>query len=741
MIKRGLMFCLLFIISISLLGCGNEKVTNDEMNLSLDMTYEGKDLELQNISGTVKQLRVKGEYIYILADQDTKECLYKVSIAESQVEEIPISFSENEKVDFIYIDDNNKIYCLNSIEDKDCHSELVEINTDGTEVNRIDIQEQLMLGEIELLDCITVDGTGNIIVASLDMVYMLNSEMELIKKISTKDQYDIKTFVRTKTGNVVCAMQKDDAHAGGKLFVLQTENGEWGASLPLVDDPEIDECCLMEGEKYDFYYKDGGGIYGYDIENEEWEKILDARCSLLTVEDIEKIVGENKESFFGMMTRIDDDEKKEIITCYSKINPEEYKDKKIITYAGYNVTNKLRKVAREFNKAHKDCRIEIKLYEDEEHTKMAMDMISGKVPDIFPMYSLDIPMEQLVEKGILADLTPYYESDKEIHKEDIIPSVLEAMKINDKLYSVSPDFSIITAVCKADDMNGKVGWTVEEMREILREKGEDSIPFDDTDKESMLYEFLISSLNDFINWETGECDFCSKDFKDILELCNGGIITDQMTDKEYEELNEEIDKKMKEGKVLATFSQNLTLDDIQLAKQKYDGNIQCIGLPARDRQGSYLVLGEQYGIYAGSDVKKEAWEFIKMVMSEDYQINVNYIKYGMLPTRKDALQWKLQAQMSTEAYEDSYGNWIEPIETDVWYTDSGEERRIGPASQEEVDILLDLIDRTKKHASLDDEGAMIIMEEASAYFNGKKSVDKVAEIIQKRMTTYVNEQK
>ena len=55
--------------------------------------------------------------------------------------------------------------------------------------------------------------------------------------------------------------------------------------------------------------------------------------------------------------------------------------------------------------------------------------------------------------------------------------------------------------------------------------------------------------------------------------------------------------------------------------------------------------------------------------------------------------------------------------------------------------MLDLIRRTKKQAKLDTKGALIISEEAQAYFYGEKSLDEVAKIIQKRMTTYVNEKK
>ena len=257
-----------------------------------------------------------------------------------------------------------------------------------------------------------------------------------------------------------------------------------------------------------------------------------------------------------------------------------------------------------------------------------------------------------------------------------------------------------------------------------------------------MYDFLFSNLNNFINWDTGECDFCSQEFKDILEFCNGGILTEQMTEGDYEALWTEIEKKMEEGNVLLYFcGGGVTLNEIQWVRQKFGTDIKFIGLPEKDRQGSYFRFTEPYGLYAGSDVKQEAGDFIKMVMSEEYQINVNHIHYGILPTRKDALEWKLQAQMAKTAFEDSYGNWIEPKEPDVWYTSSGEERRMEVPSQADADLLWDLVNRTKKRVLSDADAESIIMEEAEAYFHGEKTLDKVANTIQKRMTTYVNEQK
>ena len=81
------------------------------------------------------------------------------------------------------------------------------------------------------------------------------------------------------------------------------------------------------------------------------------------------------------------------------------------------------------------------------------------------------------------------------------------------------------------------------------------------------------------------------------------------------------------------------------------------------------------------------------------------------------------------------------METVSWENPSGLQLRTGPASQEDIDLIHDLIDRTDKALTIDEDSMNIIMEEAQTYFDGQKSVKKVANIIQKRVTTYVNEQR
>lgn len=746
--RNGRLSFVIIVMSILLSGCGKHGVQNSEtvqdseaIISSEDVTYEGSDILLQGIEGEIQQCSIKDDMLYILACKQEETHLYKAMIDGSDLVEIPVSL-ENANIGSFYVDEVGDIFCLTSAKESGDITGLVRLNAEGKEVVRTDLQEMLPLTGENLLNRITVDGLENIIIASESAIYCLDSELQSVDKINSKEHDEIINFIRTKSGKLACVVgeRDQDGDIDGKVCILDTEKREWGSFLRMAHHPMIDEYCLMEGQEYEFYYKDGAGVFGYNSEGETtWTKVLDARCSLLTTQDIRGMIGEEKGQFWGMLNDSEDSADGLVLELYSKFNPDKPDNRKIITYAGYNVTNQLRQAARKFNKTHKDCKVNIQIYEDEDHTRLALDIATGKVPDIFSISSVGIPMEKWVRKGILEDLTPYYENDKEIDMDDIVPSVLKGMKKGDKLYCVTPYFSIWSAACRISDAEGNEGWNFEEMKEAFGKKGEGAIAFDSLEKEEMFLNLFISSEEDFINWETGECNFDSREFKDILKFCNKGIITEQESD--YEEMLEEIETKMKEGKVLLSVDQGIAINSIQVARQRFGSDITYIGLPAKDRHGSYFIFGEQYGIYSGSEVKDEAWEFIRMVMSEEYQVGAVLPYAAFFPTRKDCLTWKLQTQMATEPYEDEYGNMIEPLETASWYTASGDKIQIGPASQEDVDKMMDLIEKTEKQLILDEVEAQIIEEEVLEYFYGNRSLNKTVNIIQSRMTTYVNEQR
>lgn len=125
-------------------------------------------------------------------------------------------------------------------------------------------------------------------------------------------------------------------------------------------------------------------------------------------------------------------------------------------------------------------------------------------------------------------------------------------------------------------------------------------------------------------------------------------------------------------------------------------------------------------------------------MSKEYQTDIKYLDYYMMPIRQDCFDWKVKAKMAVQPYMDEFRQEIEPLETRTYYI--GEtEIKSGSVSQEDVDIFVNLVNNTKKKVIFDEEMMDLVWEEAQAYFKGDKSLDETADIIQQRITTYVNE--
>ena len=63
------------------------------------------------------------------------------------------------------------------------------------------------------------------------------------------------------------------------------------------------------------------------------------------------------------------------------------------------------------------------------------------------------------------------------------------------------------------------------------------------------------------------------------------------------------------------------------------------------------------------------------------------------------------------------------------------------STQEQVDQIRELIETTTKVANYDQSMINIVNEEAEAFFQGQKSAQDVAKLIQSKANIYVNEQR
>ena len=725
-------------IIVTTIACGKkaEQIETD----TKDITYAATNFEVQGLVGKPDMCFFRNGKIYIQTTDtvSTATHLYTVNMDGSSLSEIKLDLPEDSYVRQFFVDTDEMI--LGMVYSADS-GELVKFSNDGKELLRANIIQSLKLGDSPNITHIVVDKKGNIVVVSNQIAYLLDNNFKPNGMIDM-DNMVITDLAMTIDGEIVC--KTDDLSSGeasAQVTILDTEKKTWGKTYDLPVNGILAGDSVMDGfAQYDFYYKDNVGIYGYEIENKKSTKLVDYVASNMTTDETDGLICIEENQFLGMDNAFMGDSSSGLFLYY-KVDSSTIENRTILTIGTFGERKDIKQAAVTFNKRHTDYRIEFKDYLEEDGdgiTAMNTDILAGNNLDIIVLNFL--PVNQYVASGALENLTPYYEKDADINPNDIIDSVLEAMKIDGNLYYIAPNFNINSMACRTKDIGNRYGWTFDEMKALLAEKGNDvSLFYDESSssKSELLSQLLCNGFTDFVNRETGECSFTSQDFKDILELCNqrGLQKETEMSDTEIQEMVNNAPIQMRKGKVLLYSTDALNLEGIQQAEQIFGEDVTYIGYPNREKQGSYFTFTCPLGICSTSEQKEIAWEFLRTFMTKEYQgLTING---ASTPTRQDCFDLQIKAKMATESYTDEFGQEITPLES--FWTWGGAEMSRTPLSQQEVDTYVNLVNHITR-TSCDDETILnIIIEEAGAYFTGRRDIDETADIIQNRCKTYVSE--
>ena len=634
--------------------------------------------------------------------------------------------NENEYINYMLVKSDGTIqFLLGAYDQKSEKTQysLVAYDENGKEASREDVTKVLGLTDESYLNKALIDDKDRYVFATDQAVIVLDKDLKKVCEMKPDSNY-VEGIAKTKDGKILVADSSGDK--GAKVQILDVDAQKWGESYNLDLQYFSSSDALMNGIEYDFYYKDDAGIYGYDIASKKSTKVMDYVASNISSDNSYSITPIAKDTMMGTTW----DESGSKVVIYKKVDPSTITDKETITVGAMYVDDNVKKAAIAFNKKNNKYQIEFKDYSNEEdpQTKMNADIIAGNVPDILCLSGLSV--NQYVEKGILEDLTSYYEKDSDVSVDDMIPSVAKAMQIDGKYYYIAPGFYVNTLVGAAKTVGTEPGWTMDDLKKLLDEH-KDARPFYSENKNDNLYSFITMNISDYVDWSTGECTFDGQDFKDILEICNRG--TNEETD--YSEDSPSEPSLVKEGKVLLTNGGSLDMESVELYEAMFNGDITFIGYPNKDKDGSYFSFDKQLGIYSKSKNKDAAWEFLKTFLTKEYQGDRNNLYSN--PTRQDAFDMLVKSKTATKKYTDELGNEVEPLESGWGWDDLNVD--IGPLTDKQAQMYIDLVNNTDKTGEYNDEIGNIITEEAKAYFSGQKSLDETADIIQNRVKTYVNE--
>jgi len=390
----------------------------------------------------------------------------------------------------------------------------------------------------------------------------------------------------------------------------------------------------------------------------------------------------------------------------------------------------VQKQVTQFNAAQDTIQLEVKVYEKDSVSGMSaedvakMEIAAGKGTDIL-VYD-DWYAQSNVSGGIMQDLNIYMGQDETFHENDYFTNILEAYKIADKQYVVPVSFRISTYAGKEKLVGEKENWTVEELSECFNSLGENAALFPG-DLKTVVFAFLgTGSLDNYVNWGTGECSFDGETFIQLLEFSN------RFPDTFVYDEDLSLQKEFREDRALLF---PVTVSDVYetaLVDCLFeDEPVNYIGYPGVGGNGSIIENGSLVmGITTNCKEPEMAWQFIKTFLEEDYQDKIR----EYLPIHRVSLEkWLIEAQ--EKEYKE---NGEEKIKAEQLF--EGEESLwITAITEEDAKQVLELIENANTLSARDEELRNIVYEEALTYFAGDRKAEETAKIIQNRAKVYVGE--
>lgn len=376
-----------------------------------------------------------------------------------------------------------------------------------------------------------------------------------------------------------------------------------------------------------------------------------------------------------------------------------------------------------FNRQSEDLRIVLTDYSGDPD-QLDRDILDGQGPDLFGLQGM--PFDRYARAGLLAD-TEALLKEAGLDPADYHPLLL-AGRSEGVSCSIIPFFHLMTVAARAELVGTEPGWTMEELQALLAEHP-GSEPFGLLSRPILLNMFQMLALPAYVDMEAGTCSFEDAEFLRFLEFA---ATVPETFDIQafYTDPNspffQDYANRYRNDRELLSYTTLMGYQDYRSLSRNYGGDVSLIGFPVPEgKTGSTIVPQLEIGVAEHSPAKGLCGEFIRFLLSEEYQRSVS----NAFPVEIKALQALAQEALAAPAQ-------AETGPTPV----GGLAEELPPLTEAQ----LALIDR-----AIDDAGSLrrdltpllrIIEEEAGAFFAGDRSAEETAAIIQSRAQLYISEQ-
>lgn len=556
-------------------------------------------------------------------------------------------------------------------------------------------------------------------------------------KIECDGDQSFEALLKLPDGEMLVSKWGGDKDAFYKIDLENLKVGEKVFDIPGYD---ADQYCT--GKDNTLICATEGYVYRINYKDNKATKIIKLIDSDINPDNVQAVY-ELSDGTIGCVVSEDSD----ITGIYTFEKQDSNKSSKTEIKLGVlYLDSELQERVIKFNKTNDKYRIvTVEYYDDEEEdfsnviSRFNSDIASGNCPDIIDFSSMEGYLERYDEKGLLEDLTPYFNKEEDIKLDKLVQSVVNTYKINGKLYVLPQCFTVSGWFGATDTVGKDIHWSLDDFINLTKSLPDGVEMIKDLTSDSLL-SMCTSQLDRYINWETGDCRFNSDEFVKLLEFSGNYKSSDEFY-KDYDD-SEYVDETtlIRENKLVLQSAFLTDVDDYMVAKAVFGKDISFKGAPVDDGNGVIVSgSGSLLAISSKSKNKDIAWEFIKQFYIPEDSEERSYSTYSFgFPIIQSELDKQLEDAKTPDTYTDENGN--EQISENVW-TIGDVEVKVGVASDDDIKAIKDIINSIDGRNTYDLKIGEMITEEAEAFFKGQKTAKEVADIIQSRISMYVKENK
>ena len=261
-------------------------------------------------------------------------------------------------------------------------------------------------------------------------------------------------------------------------------------------------------------------------------------------------------------------------------------------------------IVNDFNRTSEGYRVEVQLLGEGGLTAelLRTQLIAGEGPDIFAFYDRSL----LADLGAnsFEDLLVYLDADAEYGRDTLVPELLEAMCVQDKLDWLPYSFGISTFTAPSAYLP-EPGFSFDEAKQAAAKAGLPLFPG------WMTRDILWGWLSDFavgqyMDLEAGTCSFNSEDYISLLEECAAAA-------SEFGSDSAALYNSLLQFELLQNLIRVSTISD------NYGGAYAFVGVPNETTNGSMFSPDLCFAISSASGKKDAAWQLVRSCLSDEHQ--------------------------------------------------------------------------------------------------------------------------